>query len=73
MTLRDIIEKLCDWVNFRVVVSKHGNVFVTYDNYDDADQDHINNCLNCEVEIIDTTEDGVLILVVDGDTGTEDE
>ena len=68
MTLRDVIEKLCDWVNFRVVVSKHGNEIVAYD-----DADHINNCLNCEVENIDTTEDGVLILVVDGNTRTEEE
>ena len=66
MTLIDVIEKLCDWVNFRVVVSKHGNVIVTYD-----DADHINNCLNCEVKIIDTTEDGTLILVVDGNTEKE--
>ena len=66
MTLRDVIEKLCDWVNFRVIVSKHGNVFVTYD-----DADHINNCLNCEVEIIDTTEDGTLVIVVNDSTREE--
>ena len=60
MTLRDVIEKLCDWVNFRVVVSKHGNVIVAYD-----DANHINDYLDCNVEIIDTIEDGTLIVTVD--------
>ena len=31
MTLRDVIEKLSDWVNIRVVVSKYDNVIVTYE------------------------------------------
>ena len=60
MTLRDVIEKLSDWVNIRVAVSKYSNVIVTYD-----DANHINDYLDCNVEIIDTTEDGTLIVTVD--------
>ena len=60
MTLRDVIEKLSDWVNIRVAVRKYGNVIVTYD-----DANHINDYLDCNVEIIDTTEDGTLIVTVD--------
>lgn len=66
MTLRDIIEKLTEWVNIRVVISEYGNVIATYE-----DADHINNYLDCEVEIIDTTEDGTLVIVVDDSTGDE--
>ena len=69
MTLRDIIEKLTEWVNIRVVISEYGNVIVTYEDAEDAD--HINNYLDCEVEIIDTTEDGTLVIVVDDNTGEE--
>ena len=69
MTLRDIIEKLTEWVNIRVVISEYGNVIVTYEDAEDAD--HINNYLDCEVEIIDTTEDGTLVIVVDDSTREE--
>ena len=69
MTLRDIIEKLTEWVNIRVVISEYGNVIVTYEDAEDAD--HINNYLDCEVEIIDTTEDGTLVIVIDDNTGEE--
>ena len=65
MTLRDVIEKLSDWVNIRVAVSKYGNVIVTYD-----DANHINDYLDCNVEIIDTIEDGTLIVTVDGNSNT---
>ena len=69
MTLRDIIEKLTEWVNIRVVISEYGNVIATYEDAEDAD--YINNYLDCEVEIIDTTEDGTLVIVVDDSTGEE--
>ena len=69
MTLRDIIEKLTEWVNIRVVISEYGNVIAIYEDAEDAD--HINNYLDCEVEIIDTTEDGTLVIVVDDSTGEE--
>lgn len=59
MTLRDVIEKLSDWVNIRVVVSEYDNVIATYDDV------HINDYLDCNVEIIDTSEDGTLIVTVD--------
>jgi hypothetical protein len=60
MTLRNVIEKLSDWVNIKVIVSEYGNVIVTYD-----DANHINDYLDCNVEIIDTSEDGTLIVTVD--------
>lgn len=69
MTLRNIIEKLTEWVNIRVVISEYGNVIVTYE--DPKDADHINDYLDCEVEIIDTTEDGTLVIVVDDSTREE--
>ena len=69
MKLKDVIDRLADLVEIEVVVDDYGNIAATYDN----DMEHIQDYLNCEVETIDTTEDGILILVVDGNTGTEDE
>ena len=69
MKLKDVIDRLADLVEIEVVVDDHGNIAATYDN----DMEHIQDYLNCEVETIDTTEDGILILVVDGNTGTEEE
>ena len=69
MKLKDIIDRLADLVEIEVVVDDYGNIAATYDN----DMEHIQDYLNCEVETIDTTEDGILILVVDGNTGTEEE
>ena len=71
MKLKDIIDRLADLVEIEVVVDDHGNIAATYDN--DNDMEHIQDYLNCEVKTIDTTEDGILILVVDGNTGTEEE
>ena len=68
MKLKDVIDRLADLVEIEVVVDDYGNIAATYDN----DMEHIQDYLNCEVETIDTTEDGILILVVDGNTGTED-
>ena len=67
--LKDVIDRLADLVEIEVVIDDYGNIAATYDN----DMEHIQDYLNCEVETIDTTEDGILILVVDGNTGTEDE
>ena len=69
MKLKDVIDRLADLVEIEVVVDDYGNIAATYDN----DMEHIQDYLNCEVETIDTTEDGILILVVDGNTGTEEE
>ena len=69
MKLKDIIDRLAALVEIEVVVDDYGNIAATYDN----DMEHIQDYLNCEVETIDTTEDGILILVVDGNTGTKDE
>ena len=68
MKLKDVIDRLADLVEIEVVVDDYGNIAATYDN----DMEHIQDYLNCEVETIDTTEDGILILVVDGNTGTEE-
>ena len=64
MKLKDITDRLAVLVEIEVVVDDHGNIATTYDN----DMEHIQDYLNCEVETIDTTEDGILILVVDGNT-----
>ena len=69
MKLKDVIDRLADLVEIEVVVDDYGNIAATYDN----DMEHIQDYLNCEVETIDTTEDGILILVVDGNTGTKEE
>ena len=69
MKLKDVVDRLAVLVEIEVVVDDHGNIAATYDN----DMEHIQDYLNCEVETIDTTEDGILILVVDGNTGTEEE
>jgi hypothetical protein len=47
-----------------LIVDDCGNISVTYDN----DMEHIEEYLNCNVETIDTTEDGILVLVIDGNT-----
>ena len=73
MKLKDVIDRLADLVEIEVVVDDHGNIAATYDNDNNNDIGHIQDCLNCEVKTIDTTEDGILILVVDGNTGTEEE
>ena len=59
MKLRDIVEKLADLVEIEVIIDECGNVAGKY-----TDRDHINDYLDCEVEIIDTSEDGVLIVTV---------
>ena len=69
MKLKDVVDRLAVLVEIEVIVDDHGNIAATYDN----DMEHIQDYLNCEVETIDITEDGILILVVDGNTETEDE
>ena len=64
MTLKSIVDRLAVLVEIEVIVDDHGNIAATYDN----DMEHIEDYLNCEVETIDITEDGVLVLVVDGNT-----
>lgn len=64
MTLKSIIERLAVLVEVKLIVDDCGNIAATYDN----DMNHIEEYLNCNVETIDTTEDGVLVLVVDGNT-----
>ena len=61
MKLRDVIDKLAAWVNIKVyAISEYGNVIVA------VDANHINDdYLDCDVEIIDTTENGVLIVTID--------
>jgi len=67
MKLKDIVDRLAVLVEIEVIVDDHGNIGATYDN----DIEHIQDYLNCEVETIDTTEDGMLILVVDGNGNTK--
>ena len=64
MTLKSIIERLAVLVEVKLIVDDCGNIAATYDN----DMNHIEEYLNCNVETIDTTEDDVLVLVVDGNT-----
>lgn len=64
MTLKSIVERLAVLVEIEVIVDDCGNIATTYHN----DMEHIEEYLNCNVETIDTTEDGVLVLVVDGNT-----
>lgn len=64
MTLKSIVERLAVLVEVKLIVDDCGNIAATYDN----DMNHIEEYLNCNVETIDTTEDGVLVLVVDGNT-----
>ena len=64
MTLKSIVERLAVLVEVKLIVDDCGNIAATYDN----DMDHIEEYLNCNVETIDITEDGVLVLVVDGNT-----
>ena len=61
MKLRDVTEKLADLVGLEVIIDECGNVAGEY-----TDRDHINDYMDCEVEIIDTSEDGVLIVTVNG-------
>ena len=68
MKLKDVVDRLAVLVEIEVIVDDHGNIVATYDN----DMEHIQDYLNCEVETIDITEDGILILVVDGNTRTEE-
>lgn len=72
MKLKDVIDRLADNVEVEVVIDDYGNISAIYYN---NDMEHIGEYLNlnCSVETIDTTEDGVLILVVDGNTKTEEE
>ena len=60
MKLKDVIERLADWVNIKVyAVSEYGNIIVA------EDANHINDdYLDCDVEIIDITEN-VLIVTID--------
>ena len=64
MTLKSIVERLAVLVEVKLIVDDCGNIAATYDN----DMNHIEEYLNCNVETIDITEDGVLVLVVDGNT-----
>ena len=59
MKLRDVAEKLSYLVELEVIIDECGNVAGEY-----KDSDHINNYMDCEVEIIDTSEDGTLIVTV---------
>ena len=59
MKLRDVTEKLSYLVELEVIIDECGNVAGEY-----KDGDHINNYMDCEVEIIDTSEDGTLIVTV---------
>ena len=59
MTLRNIVERMDDLVELEVIIDECGNVAGKY-----TDRDHINDYMDCEVEIIDTSEDGVLIVTV---------
>ena len=66
MTLRNIVERMSYLVELEVIIDECGNVAGEY-----KDRDHINLYLDCEVEIIDTTEDGVLIVTVIDDPEEE--
>lgn len=63
MTLKNIVDRLADMVELQVIVDDCGNVAGTY-----TDKNHIEDYKNCEVETIDTAEDGTLIVTVDGNT-----
>ena len=62
MKLAAIIERLADLVKIEVIIDECGNVAGKY-----TDRDHINDYMDCEVEIIDTSEDGILIVIVNDD------
>ena len=66
MTLRNIVERMADSVELEVIIDECGNVAGEY-----KDRDHINDYMDCEVEIIDTSEDGVLIVTVNDDPEEE--
>ena len=63
MTLKSIVERLAFLVEIEVIVDDCGNIAGIYN-----DMNHINEYLDCEVETIDTIEDGSLIVTVNGNT-----
>ena len=69
MKLKDIVERLANLVEVEIIIDDYGTVGEVYNGLDTIDTGY----LNSEVETIDTSEDGILILVVDGNTGTEEE
>ena len=62
MKLADIVERLADLVEIKVIIDECGNVAGIY-----TGRDRINDYMDCEVETIDTSEDGILMLIVKDD------
>lgn len=63
MTLGTIIERMADDVELKVRVGTINRFARVYDF--DKDFSNVFDYLNCEVTIIDTSEDGTLIVTVD--------
>jgi hypothetical protein len=63
MTLRDIVVRLADLVDLEVIVGDGENVVEKC-----TDMNIIKLYEDCKVEIIDTTEDGTLVVTVNGNT-----
>lgn len=63
MTLGDVMERLADLVELEVVVDDSGNEAGRC-----TDKDYIDAYRECEVELIDTKEDGTLVVTVDGNS-----
>lgn len=64
MKLADIVERLADLIEITIIIDGYGTVGEVYNGLDTIDTGY----LNSEVETIDTSEDGVLIVTVNGNT-----
>ena len=60
MTLRNIVERMDNLVELEVIIDECGNVAGKY-----TDRDHINDYMDCEVEIIDAEDDTLIVTVID--------
>lgn len=65
MTLGDVMEKLAGLVDLEVVIDDYGNYAGSFT---DKDKIEIDTFRKCEVVLIDTKEDGTLVVTVDGNS-----
>lgn len=63
MTLGSVIESLLDLVEVAVIVVDYDTIYGVY-----TKREHINVYQNYKVKQISTTDNGILIIVVDGNT-----
>lgn len=58
--LYNLFERMDNLVELEVIIDECGNVAGKY-----TDRDHINDYMDCEVEIIDAEDDTLIVTVID--------